>query len=61
MKEKLIRIAPILLIIAIAILSIITVVTIVNAFINGGNSTPNQVQQTNSEASKEDNSASSKE
>lgn len=61
MKEKLIRIAPILLIIAIAILSIITVVTIVNAFINGGNSTPSQVQQTNSEASKEDNSASSKE
>lgn len=61
MKEKLIRIAPILLIIAIAVLSIITVVTIVNAFINGGNSTPNQVQQTNSEASKEDNSASSKE
>ena len=37
MKEKLIRIAPILLIIAIAILSIITVVTVVNAFMNGGN------------------------
>lgn len=61
MKEKLIRIAPILLIIAIAILSIITVVTIVNAFMNGGNSAPNQVQQTNSEASKEDGSDSSKE
>ena len=60
MKEKIIRIAPILLIIAIAILSIITVVTIVNAFMNGGNSS-DQAQQANNETSKEDNSPSSKE
>ena len=60
MKEKIIRIAPILLIIAIAILSIITVVTIVNAFMNGGNGS-DQAQQANNEASKEDNSTSSKE
>ena len=60
MKEKLIRIAPILLIIAIAILSIITVVTIINAFMNGGNN-PEQVQQVNSEDSKENTSTSSKE
>ena len=60
MKEKIIRIAPILLIIAIAILSIITVVTIVNAFMNGGNGS-DQAQQANNEASKEDNSPSSKE
>lgn len=61
MKEKLIRIAPILLIIAIAILSIITVVTIVNAFMNGGNSSPEQSQQVSNESSKEENSSSSKE
>ena len=60
MKEKIIRIAPILLIIAIAILSIITVVTIVNTFMNGGNGS-DQAQQANNEASKEDNSPSSKE
>ncbi len=60
MKEKIIRIAPILLIIAIAILSIITVVTIVNAFMNSGNGS-DQAQQANNETSKEDNSPSSKE
>ena len=52
MKEKLIRIAPILLIIAIAILSIITVVTVVNAFMNGGNN--NQSQQAGDDSSKEE-------
>lgn len=58
MKEKLIRIAPILLIIAIAILSIITVVTVVNTIMNGGNN--NQPQQTGTNDSSKDEDKSAK-
>lgn len=56
MKEKIIRIAPILLIIAIAILSIITLVTIANAFLGNGD---NQNKQTESSTEKNDTSAQS--
>lgn len=48
MKEKIIRIAPILLIIAIAILSIITLVTIANAFL-GNNENQNKQPESSTE------------
>lgn len=54
MKEKLIRIAPILLIIAIAILSIITLVTVAKIFMGEENTQTQQTSSTQKDTSSEE-------